>query len=396
MELFLKLLWRRQSRWQLYGAGMGVAIGLFLVLGAVQLYLDVNHYLNKDQGADPRFVQINKRVNLLNTLTGASSFSEKEIEEIMGHSFVRSVGVFTSNNFHVSASSQSLGFYTELFFESVPYSFLDVHEPRFRWEEGDEEVPILLSRDYLALYNFGFAPSQGLPQLTPNTIQRMAFDLTIGDNLRRARLQGRIVGFSDRYNSILVPQGFMEWANRTFGDTTAQKDPSRLVMEVDNPQSAAFLDFIEENNFELSAGRLVGGQVQAMVGFMTLILLFIGGLIFLLSMVIILLNFRLLIEGARADIELLLQLGYRQSQIINFLHNRMLRWFSSVAVTAFLAFLIFHALLARAAAGQGIDIPAMANPLVWVLAAVLATGVVYLNYVAVRKHIANSGELRVK
>jgi hypothetical protein len=390
MELFLKLLWRRQSKWQLYGAGMGVAIGLFLVLGAVQLYLDVNHYLHKDQGADPQFVQINKRVNLLNTLTGASSFSEKEIEEIMGHSFVRSVGVFTSNNFHVSASSESLGFYTELFFESVPYAFLDVKEPRFRWEEGDEEVPILLSRDYLALYNFGFAPSQGLPQLTPNTIQRMTFDLAIGDHLRRARMQGRIVGFSDRYNSILVPQGFMDWANRTFGDTTAQKGPSRLVMEVDNPQSAAFLDFIEENNFELSAGRLVGGQVQTMVGFMTLILLFIGGLIFVLSMVIILLNFRLLIEGARTDIELLLQLGYRQSQITNFLFDRMLRWFSSVAVTAFLAFLFFHALLARAADGQGIDIPAMAHPLVWGLAAVLSAGVVYLNYVAIRRNIAGS------
>ncbi|MBK6621452.1 MAG: hypothetical protein IPG32_11470 [Saprospirales bacterium] len=53
MNLFQKLLWRSENRWQLIGAGLGTAMGLVLILGAFQLYLDVNRLLNKDEGADP-------------------------------------------------------------------------------------------------------------------------------------------------------------------------------------------------------------------------------------------------------------------------------------------------------------------------------------------------------
>ncbi|MBK7410701.1 MAG: hypothetical protein IPJ40_23185 [Saprospirales bacterium] len=255
------------NRWQLVAAGLGTAIGLVLLLGAVQLYLDVEYLLHRDAGADPRYVQINKRVSLLNTLAGASTFSEKEIDEILEKPFVQSVGVLTSNDFRVSAASENLGLYTELFFEAVPDAFLDVRESRFRWAPGDKEIPILLSRDYLALYNFGFAPSQGLPQLTPGAIQRVGFEINVGNGQRRTQFKGRIVGFSDRFNSILVPQSFMNWANQNFGDPASQKEPSRLVLEVDNPLASSFLDFVEDNNYELSTGRLVGGQIQAMVAF---------------------------------------------------------------------------------------------------------------------------------
>lgn len=389
MDLLRKILWRSQNRWQLTVAGLGAAIGLFLLLGAVQLYFDVRYLLHKDAGADPHYVQINKRVSLLNTFAGVSSFSENEIEEILDHSSVSSVGVFTSSDFRVSAASESLGFYTELFFEAVPDGFLDVVSPRFRWEEGSREIPILLSRDYLALYNFGFAPSQGLPQLTPATIQRVRFDLTLGNGARRAEFEGRIVGFSDRFNSILVPQSFMNWANRTFGDSAAPQAPSRLILEVDNPQSDAFLDFVEDHNFELSTGRLVGGQVLTMVGFLTLVLLAIGGLIFLLAGVIMILNFRLTIVAARDDIDLLLQLGYKPFQITNFLHTKMMRWFGGTIGAGFLTFLVLHQLLASAARAQGLEITGMVNPLVLALFVVLAGGFLYLNYQLIKWRVEN-------
>ena len=392
MDLFRKLLWRIENRWQLFGAGLGAAIGMILLLGAVQLYLDVNYLLHQDSGADPHFVQINKRVSLLNTLAGAATFSETEIDEILEEPFILSLGVLTSNNFRVSASSDPLGLYTELFFESVPDAFLDVQESRFRWAPGDKELPILLARDYLALYNFGFAPSQGLPQLTPGAIQQVRFDIHISNSKRRMELKGRIVGFSDRFNSILVPPSFMKWANQNFGDPASAKEPARLILEVDNPLSSNFLDFIEDHNYELSTGRLVGGQIRTLIGFLTLILLLVGGLIFVLSLLIILLNFRLVIVQAREEIDLLLQLGYLQGQVYAYLNRKLINWFSFTSFSAFILLLLLHWILAQSALSQGLEIHPLIHPLVWLLAALLSAGFLYLNSWSIKRNVRKIGE----
>ena len=143
---------------------------------------------------------------MFNTLGARSTFTDEEIEDLRSQDFIEAVGVFVSNQFKVNASSQMLGFYTELFFESVPDEFIDVSNSRWQWSKGDPEIPVILSRDYLALYNFGFAPSQGLPQFTPNTISKVSMDVNISGNGLRKTFQGRIIGFSDRINSILVPQ----------------------------------------------------------------------------------------------------------------------------------------------------------------------------------------------
>ena len=104
-------------------------------------------------------------MNFLSTLGAKATFSAEEIGELQGLGPVQSIGSFSSNQFKVGAASAALGFYTELFFEAVPDEFLDVQPAGCFWESGKDEVPIILSRDYLALYNFGFAASQGLPKI---------------------------------------------------------------------------------------------------------------------------------------------------------------------------------------------------------------------------------------
>lgn len=46
----------------------------------------------------------------------------------------------------------------------------------------------------------------------------MTLDVRLSGRGRTERMKGRIVGFSNRLNTILVPQAFMEWANATLGD----------------------------------------------------------------------------------------------------------------------------------------------------------------------------------
>lgn len=44
---------------------------------------------------------------------------------------------------------------TEMFFEAVPDSFVDASAADWQYKPGDEEVPVILPRTYIALYNFG-------------------------------------------------------------------------------------------------------------------------------------------------------------------------------------------------------------------------------------------------
>jgi len=162
---------------QIWGALLGAFLGLFLLLSAIQLYHDIRS-LTEGKGED-RFVLINKKVNIFNTLGATSAFTEAEMDTLLQQDFINGVGKFTPNKFKVSASSSMMGFYTELFFEAIEDDYLDIHPRKFRWKDGQQEIPVIISRDYLALYNFGFAPSQGLPQFTQNTIKKVSVDVTI-------------------------------------------------------------------------------------------------------------------------------------------------------------------------------------------------------------------------
>lgn len=328
-----KILWDGKSKWLLFGAILGSFIGLFLLLSTFQFYLDVQRLLRGDANPGDQYVQINKKVNLFNTLGVKSTFTDEDIKELESKSFVQSVGKFTANDFKAGASSDMLGFYTELFFESVPNDFLDVREPEFRWSEGQNNVPVLISKDYLALYNFGFAPSQGLPQVTPSTIGKLNMEISISGQGKKQSFNGRIVGFSDRINSILVPPEFMVWANSNFGGELGLS--SRLILKVQNPLSKEFQDFLKEKGYEVSAGRLIGSQFGVLLKIVLAVLWAMGLLILALSMLVFTLNFQLMIAQSRPEIQLLLETGHYPAQISGLLTKRFSIQFVAIVVAVF-------------------------------------------------------------
>ena len=73
-----------------------------------------------------------------------------------------------------------------------------------------------LPRNYLNLYNFGFAQSRSLPQLSEGVMGMVNLDIRITGVGRTENFKGKIVGFSNRLNTILVPETFMTWANNEF------------------------------------------------------------------------------------------------------------------------------------------------------------------------------------
>jgi len=352
--LLKKILWDNQNPRQIWGAVLGAFLGLFLLLSAIQLFHDIRS-LTEGKGED-RYVLINKKVNIFNTLGASSAFTAEEIDTLAQQDFIDGIGKFTPNTFKVSASSSMMGFYTELFFEAVEDDYLDIHPRKFKWKDGQQEIPVIISRDYLALYNFGFAPSQGLPQFTQNTIKKVSVDITLKGRGLRQTFNGRIVGFSDRINSVLVPQNFMDWANNKFGNIN-KKSVSRLILATDNPYSPTLQQFLKDNNFEVASGKLIGGQVGMVINIVLGLVAFIGLIITILSLLVFMLNFELIISRSHTDIGLLMQLGYQPKQVSALLVQRLLRIFGAVLVAAFLLLLIGHFFLSKWLVSQSFTIP---------------------------------------
>ena len=326
-----KLLWSKQNFIQLSMAMIGTIIGLFLLLMAVQTYFDIGELLKSDED---NYVIVNKKVGLLNMIGGTSVFNENDLQEIKDLPFVHKSAPFSSSQFQVMAVVPQIGFRSEFFFESVPNDFLDFKNRNFRWKKGQRRIPIVLSRDYLSLYNFGFAPTRGMPPMTESTIQRVVFQIKItSKNGYTDNYSGKVVGFSDRVNSILVPQSFLNWANTTY--SSGNRPPAKVMLEVENPYSTEFKSFIDEKNYELSSGKLIGDKVGNALDIMTGVIAVIGVLIVFLALLVFLLNFKLLIAKASDDIRLLLQLGYKYQTIASLLIRRFV---ILLTVTAFIAF----------------------------------------------------------
>ncbi len=365
---------------------IGVFLGLTLLMCAVQFYFDIQQLLRGGADANSQFVQINKKVNIFNTLGAKSVFAPEEIKDIEGRPFIQKVGTFEANQFEAGAYSDMLGFYTEMFFESVPPAFLDVDEPAFRWSEGQQELPILMSKEYLALYNFGFAPGRGLPQLTPSTIERFSLDVKISGKGQSATFKGKVVGFSERFNSILIPQEFMAWANEKFAN--GRPDVSKLILQVDNPMSQEFQSYLKENGYEVSAGKLIGGQFGVLFKIVLIVMASFGGMILLLAILVFSLNFQVLIARATKEIGLLLQIGYKSKSISNLLDLKFSVLFLCTLGLVFLMVYGLRIFLVQYFENQGFNLSAGLNFTVILLALSLSALLLFVHIASTRRSIS--------
>lgn len=319
MNIIQRLLRKNLSMAQLVGFTLANFIGLLIVLLGMQFYTDVRSiWQDEDSFIQKDYLVINKRVSGSGLLTGErASFSVDEIADIEKQSWVRKVGRFSSADYRLSASIEQGGrsMSTYMFFESIPSEFVDVDSDEWGYEEGDNVVPIIISKDYLSLYNFGFASSTGLPQFSETMIGSIPMRLRISSAKGSAELQGRIVGFSNRLNTILVPQEFMDWSNQRYGRTAgARADPSRLIIDVSSPGDVKIKDYIAEHDYEI-AGDKANSTASYFLNVATGVVLAIGVVITILSLFVLLLSISLLMQKNRQKMHSLIMLGYELKDV---------------------------------------------------------------------------------
>ena len=314
-----RLLRRNISAAQLAAYALANFAGLAIVLCAMQFYRDVNRAFDSasDSFINRDFLVISPEISSLGTLTGGqAAFTPEAVADLESQPWARRVGAFTNAGFRVSASVDfgARGMQTFLFFESIPDEFFDVRPPGWSFDPEKGEIPIIVSKDYLALYNFGFASTRGLPQLSENVINKVPLRITLAGNGRIETFSGRIAGFSSRFNTIAVPQRFMDWANSRFGENDTPSYPSRLILEVDNPGSPEVTGYLASHGYEVAGDKTDSSRASYFLSVVSGIIIAVGGVITLLAFVILLLSLSLLLQKNRRKLTDLMLLGYSPAQ----------------------------------------------------------------------------------
>lgn len=313
-----KLLKQHLSVSQLIGFFFANVCGMVIVLLAVQFYRDVLPIFTQgDSFMKGNYVIVSKKVSTLGTIVGKqTTFSSGDIRDIEAQSFVEGVGCFIPSQFKVSAGMglQGIRMSTDLFFESVPDAFVDVKSEKWKFDPASNEVPIIIPRNYLNLYNFGFAQSRNLPQLSEGLIGMVNLDIRIMGNGQMNQLKGRIAGFSNRLNTILVPESFIRWANAHYGEGR-DAAPSRLIVEVNNPADERIVQYFQRKGYEMEGNELDAGKTAWLLKVIVGVVLSVGLLISALSFYILILSIYLLLQKNMRKLETLLLIGYSPAQV---------------------------------------------------------------------------------
>lgn len=321
--MLIKLQKRTVVPSQMLGYALTLFVGLSIILVSSQFYLDTKPLLTQQTDAfKSQSAVISKNISVFKTLNKEKIyFTEKEIEDLEEQSFVKSISKFNSAGFKINAFSNKSEtvpiFYTDLFFESIPTKFLDLEIEEWDWDSSLDNIPIVIPENYLNLYNFGFAESQGLPVLSKNTISEIEFNIRVSGNQKSKDFKGRIVGFSNKINSILVPEEFLFWANNEFG-SLGQNQTSRLLLEFNDPSDKAILKYFNENNYSIGQDKLELSKLSFFFKMALVFVLFIAIVIVILSIAFILLSLNLLIQRNQNLLMNLYAIGYDYPKISRF------------------------------------------------------------------------------
>lgn len=337
--MITKLLRKNVSAWQLGAYATACLVGLSILLVSISFYADIRSIRNSsNETAD--FIVLSKPVNMLAALgygnADAMSFTQSEINELRQQPWVKRVGEFTSADFNISASVEfaGRGLSTALFFESLPDDFVDVDTYSWQFDPSKAEIPIIVPRDYLALYNFGFAASRGMPQISEDLIKQVPIKIALGGNGHYEIVPAHIVGLSSRLNTIAVPDSFMQWASQRYGNPNESKQPARLIVELSKPGDPAIAQWLKDNDIESSTDSMVSGQTAYIAALCAAVVGIIGVVIAALAVMILLLSIFLLIQKNSDKIRDLTLLGYSRTQVSQFYRKLILIINSIVTVAA--------------------------------------------------------------
>ena len=318
-NIIWKLLRQHISKGQLIGFAIANLIGLTIVLLAVQFYRDVRPVFNDEESFISKdYLIITRAVTGAGAMMGNNGeFSDGDISDLEQQPWCRQVGRFLNSDFAIDAQlgvGSGHAMHTQFFFEAIPDEFLDIDPDEWGFNPDKPEVPVIISRDYLSLYNFGFASTQGMPRISEGQAEMIPLEFTLSGNGVRDHMPGHIVGFSNRMNTVIVPEEFMQWANQRYG-TGLEQHPQRLIVEVSKPGDVKIEQYMDEHHYEVAGDKMSSSKANYFLTVISGIVIAVGIIISLLSFFVLMLSIYLLLQKNTRKLQDLLLLGYSPAQV---------------------------------------------------------------------------------
>ena len=318
-DIIWKLLRQHISKSQLIGFAIANLIGLTIVLLAVQFYRDVRPVFNDEESFIRKdYLIITRAVTGAGAMMGNNGeFSDDDISDLEHQPWCRQVGRFLNSDFGIDAKlgvGSGHAMHTQFFFEAIPDEFIDIDPEQWGFSPTRPDVPVIISRDYLSLYNFGFAATQGMPRISEGQAEMIPLEFTFTGNGQRETMPGRLVGFSNRLNTVIVPEEFMEWANQRYGSGIALQ-PQRLIVEVSSPGDVKIEQYMDEHHYEVAGDKMSSSKANYFLTVISGIVIAVGVIISLLSFFVLMLSIYLLLQKNTRKLQDLLLLGYSPNQV---------------------------------------------------------------------------------
>lgn len=319
-EKFRREIWcllkRNISKGQLLGYALANVVGLSVILIGTLFYADSQHSSSDDDAFfSEDYIVLSKKVDGIGF--SPVSFSPNDISSLEAQKWVEKVGKFSVSQFAVNGSINmgGRGLSTYLFFESVPDEFFDVLPSDWYFKPEEKFVPIIMSRDYLTLYNFGFAIPQGLPQVSEKMVGAVPITLQLtGEGNVTETFSAAVVGFSSRLNTIAVPQSFMDWANKRYY-SGPPKEPSRLIVKINQLAAADMERYLKDQEFEMAGSNGNTGNISAFLRVVSSVVATNGVVISALALFILTLSIFLLLQKSKGTIHKLMFMGFSPREI---------------------------------------------------------------------------------
>lgn len=372
------------SRWLSY---VGLGIGVLLLLCSIQMYINIQQLLKgnvvRKDGSD--FISITKTIT--NETMGQMEknlFHKGDIDELKSKNFVEDVSPLLANQFRVQLSAGSIiPFRTDLFIETLDDNFIDTVPPSFTWQEGQIDIPLIFSSDFLEIYNV-FAPGQDLPQVSPETISSISVIITCEGNGLTQNFRARVVALSDRINSVLVPKPFLQWANKTFGNND-NINASRLYIKTKDANNAELLTFLDQKNYKVNKDKTKFGRVkQVLQGIFSALGVF-GLLVVVLALMLFSFYLQLVIARGKENLQLLITLGYSPGWLSKNVSRRFIPVYAGIVATALGTTAIIQYLFYKYAVFERPEISGMVHWSIVAAAIVLILLSAVTNYRLIRK-----------
>ena len=375
------------SKWLGY---FGLGIGVLLLLVSMQMFVNIQQLLKensprKSGGYD--FISISKTITNDN-MGKDNSFTNADLTKLRDEPTIAGVAPLISNKFRVRATAGDIiPFSTDLFLESIDNNFIDTVPPSFTWQPGQITVPIIFSSDFLEMYNV-FAPAQGLPQLSAKTISSINIILECSGPYGTQNFKGNIVALSDRINSLLVPETFMNWSNMYFmRDTTIHA--SRVYIKTKDANDPKLISYLDQQNYHLNKDKVKFSRIKSILQNIVSALGVFGILVIVLALMLFSFYLQLMIAKSKDNLRLLLTLGYSPKWLANSVAKTWMPVYLFIIITALVLTEVLHLLFMQFSFVQAANLSYFLNWSVWSTAIFLLALTILINLRLVKKELEN-------